>query len=160
MLVRLLGADDRDWKEGALRRAWGSTTVARKGELVDVVDLPGFVAIADEQRVGLVTYAVCDNEIEIVTIQAEPEGRGVGRALMDAVLGHPRDEGIRRIWLITTNDNVRALSFYQRWGMDLATLIRDGVSTSRSVKPSIPAIARNGIPIRHELELELRLHLD
>ena len=67
----------------------------------------------------MVTYAVCDNEIEIVTIQAEPEGRGVGRALMDAVLGHPRDEGIRRIWLITTNDNVRALSFYQRWGMGL-----------------------------------------
>ena len=160
MLVRVLGADDRDWKEGALRRAWGSTAVARKGELVDVVALPGFIAIADEQRVGLVTYAVRDNELEIVTIQAEPEGRGVGRALMDAVLGHARDEGIRRIWLITTNDNVRALSFYQRWGMNLAALIRDGVSTSRSVKPSIPTIASNGIPIRHELELELRLHLD
>ena len=160
MLVRLLGADDRDWKDGVLRLAWGSTTIARKGELVDVVALPGFVAIADGQRVGLVTYAVRDNELEIVTIQAEPEGRGVGRALMDTVLGHARDEGIRRIWLITTNDNVRALSFYQQWGMDLAALIRDGVSTSRSVKPSIPMIASNGIPIRHELELELHLHPD
>ena len=160
MLVRLLGADDRDWKEGALRLAWGSTTIARKGELVDVVELPGFVAIADEQRVGLVIYAVRNHELEIVTIQAEPEGRGVGRALMDAVLGHARDEGIHRIWLITTNDNVRALSFYQQWGMDLVALIRDGVSTSRNVKPSIPTIARNGIPIRHELELELHLHPD
>ena len=68
MLVRVLDAADRDWKEGALRLAWGSTTVARKGELVDVVALPGFVAIADEQRVGFVTYAVRDNELEIVTI--------------------------------------------------------------------------------------------
>jgi hypothetical protein len=71
--------DHRDWKEGALRLAWGSTTVARKGELVDVVALPGFVAIADEQRVGLVTYAVRDNELEVVT--SKPNQRAAALAV-------------------------------------------------------------------------------
>jgi predicted GNAT family acetyltransferase len=96
------------------------------------------VAIADGQLAGFVTYAVRDEEPEIVTVQVEHEDHGVGRALIEAVLGHARDEGVRRIWLVTTDDNLRALGFYQRWGMDLAALIRDRVSTSRLVEPSIP----------------------
>jgi hypothetical protein len=31
MRVRPLGADDESWKHDTLVRAWGSTTVARKG---------------------------------------------------------------------------------------------------------------------------------
>jgi hypothetical protein len=64
------------------------------------------------------------------------------------------------MWLVTTSDNVRALSFYQQWGMDLVALIRDGVAASRRVKPSIPSTGHRGIPLRHELELELLLDPD
>ena len=79
---------------------------------------------------------------------------------MDAVLAHARGEGVGRIWLVTTNDNLRALGFYQRWGLDLVALIRNGASTSRRVKASMPTTGRNRIPIRHELELEFRLPPD
>ena len=65
--------------------------------------------------------------------------------------------GAGRIWLITTNDNLRALRFYQRWGMDLRRLVRNGVDVSRLIKPAIPAEGHDGIPLRHELELELVL---
>ena len=64
-----------------------------------------------------------------------------------------------RLWLITTNDNVRAFAFYQRCGMDLVRVVRDGVSVSRRVKPSIPGSGSSGIALRHELELE-RLLVD
>jgi ribosomal protein S18 acetylase RimI-like enzyme len=158
MRVRPLSADDQSWKYDALVRAWGSTAVARKGVLVDAAELPGFVAEVDGRRAGLVTYARRGDELEIVTIHVDEEGRGVGRALMDAVVSRARDEGVRRIWLTTTNDNLRAVAFYQRWGMDLVALIRDGVAASRLVKPSIPMVGRNGIPIRHELEFELLLN--
>jgi ribosomal protein S18 acetylase RimI-like enzyme len=157
MRVRPLIADDQSWKHGALVRTWGSTAVARKAALVDAAELPGFVAEVDGQPAGLVTYARRGDEVEIVTIQVDQEGRGVGRALMDAVASHARQEGVRRIWLSTTNDNLRAVAFYQRWGMDLVALVRDGVAASRVVKPSIPMVGSNGIPIRHELELELLL---
>jgi hypothetical protein len=65
--------------------------------------------------------------------------------------------GCRRLWLVTTNDNVRALEIYQRWGMNLVALRRDAIAEARSLKPSIPPRGRNGIPTQHELELELLL---
>jgi ribosomal protein S18 acetylase RimI-like enzyme len=157
VLVRPLSDHDLSWKDETLRRFWGSTVVARRGELVDTAGLPGFVVSQGEQRVGLLTYACRGDEMEIVTIHVEREGRGAGRALMDAALAHARAAGARRLWLSTTNDNLRALRFYQRWGMDLVGLVRDGVAASRRAKPSIPAIGRDDIPLRHELELELRL---
>jgi ribosomal protein S18 acetylase RimI-like enzyme len=150
-------ASDQRWKHDALVRFWGSTAVARQGALVDANILPGFVAELDGELAGLLTFARRDDELEVVTLHVEQEGRGVGRALMDAVLSHARDARIHRIWLTTTNDNVRAIAFYQRWGMDLVALIRDGVAVSRLVKPSIPMVGGNGIPIRHELEFELLL---
>jgi len=68
---------------------------------------------------------------------------------------HARAAGCRRLWLITTNDNLRALGFYQRLGLDLCALHRDAVAVARRLKPGIPLTGRAGIPIRHELEFEL-----
>lgn len=56
-----------------------------------------------------------------------------------------------------TNDNTIALRFYQRRGFDLVALHRDAVTRARAeLKPSIP-LEIDGIPLRHELELEMRL---
>lgn len=152
MIVRSLREDDQSWKVATLVRGWGATTVARLGELVDAAPLPGFVAADDEERVGLLTYAERGDGIEVVTIQALMRGRGIGQALMAAVYDHAVELAASRIWLIMTNDNVRAFAFYQRWGMDLSRLVRNGVDRSRLVKPSIPAVGSNAIPLRHELE--------
>ena len=157
MLVRGLGDADQSWKVSTLERAWDSTMVARLGELIDAAVLPGFVATEGDEIIGLLTYAQRQAELEVVTLQSLRPGHGVGRTLMDAARDHAARRAVRRIWLITTNDNVRALTFYQRWGMDLSRLVRDGVDESRLVKPSIPAIGDNGIPLRHELEFELLL---
>jgi len=156
-LVRPLVDDDRPWTNETLRRSWGSTAVARKGELLDAAVLPGFVAAEGNRRVGLLTYVRRGDEVEIVTLHVEQEGRGAGRALMDAVRALAVATGVGRMWLTTTNDNIRAILFYQRWGMDMFALSRNGVAASRRVKPSIPSTSRDGIPIRHELEFEMRL---
>jgi ribosomal protein S18 acetylase RimI-like enzyme len=156
--VRALGDADQLWKVSTLEQSWGSTTVARLGEAIDAATLPGFVATDGDERVGLLTYAQRQGELEVVTIQSLCPGRGIGRSLMDAARDHATRHAVRRIWLITTNDNIRALSFYQRWGMDLLRqFVRNGVDVSRLVKPSIPSVGSNGIPLRHELELELLL---
>jgi GNAT superfamily N-acetyltransferase len=155
--VRELAAVDDDWKRTTLEAGWGSTGVARLGELIDAAELPGFVAELEGRRVGLATFAARPDGIEVATLQALTEGRGIGRSLMDRVQALAIEFDAPRLWLITTNDNVRAFAFYQRWGMDLVRVVRDGVSVSRRVKPSIPEIGRNGIALRHEIELELRL---
>jgi ribosomal protein S18 acetylase RimI-like enzyme len=148
-----------------IRRGAGTdrfgTVVARRGELVDVAGLPGFVAFVDGRRAGMVAYAIRGDECEVVTLESLREGIGVGRALMDAVREQAVGAGCRRLWLVTTNDNTRALAFYQRWGMDLCAFRRNAVHEARrTLKPSIPETGVAGVPIAHELELELLLAPD
>ncbi|HET7759839.1 MAG TPA: GNAT family N-acetyltransferase [Gaiellaceae bacterium] len=155
--VRSLGEQDRGWSTAFLRESWGGV-VARRGELLDPTVLPGFVALVNGERAGLATYAVRGDECELVTIDSLREGIGVGRALLDAVRDTAVEAGCRRLWLVTTNNNLRALEIYQRWGMELAAFRRDAVTEARkATKPSIPEYAANGIPIKDELELELLL---
>lgn len=119
--------------------------------------MPGFVAEQDGERVGLCTYALRADGLEVVTIQALNQGEGIGRALMDQLRALALSSGASRLWLMTTNDNVRAFVFYQRWGMVLVRLVHDGVQASRRVKPSMPTEGTDGIALRHELEFELCL---
>jgi ribosomal protein S18 acetylase RimI-like enzyme len=155
--IRPLSDEDASWKEESLRRVWGDTNVARKGELVDVLALEGFVALDATGRAGLLTYAFRGDEFEVVTIHADREGVGIGRALMEAAVARAIELRARRVWLTTTDNNVGAAAFYRRCGLELVAFHRDGVARSRAVKPSIPVVDRFDVPIRHELEFELRL---
>jgi GNAT superfamily N-acetyltransferase len=156
--IRPVTADDRPWVVELETESWGAPVVARRGELVDPTLLPGFIAWLDRRRAGLVSYDVRGDQCEVVTIRSLSEGRGIGRALLDAVRTAALEAGCRRMWLITTNNNLRALDLYQRWGMDLVALHRHAVTDARSrLKPSIPERDASGVPIAHELELELRL---
>jgi ribosomal protein S18 acetylase RimI-like enzyme len=94
----------------------------------------------------------------VVTLRSLREGRGIGRALLDAVRDAAVAAGCRRLWLVTTNNNLRALALYQRWGLDLVALHRHAVTDARRrLKPSLPERDELGIPISHELVLEARL---
>lgn len=61
------------------------------------------------------------------------------------------------MWLVTTNDNVDALRFYQRRGFVLVDLRPNAMQAARALKPEIPLIGRYGLPLRDELYLEMSL---
>jgi len=155
--VRPAAEADRGWVRELLRERWGSPMTVRRGETVDAAGLSAFLALEGDRPVGLATYAVRDGECELVTIDALEEGRGVGSALLEAVRAAARAAGCSRLWLVTTNDNLRALRFYQRRGFALTALRPGALAESRRLKPSIPAVGLHGIPLRDELELELDL---
>ena len=155
--VRSIVRGDRPWVVRRLEDAFGDVTVARKGILIDASVLPGFVATDGRRSIGLLTYEAAHAECEVVAIISTEEGRGIGRALMDAARDHAAAAGCRRLWLITTNDNTWAFRFYQLWGMDLCAFYRHGVRRSRKVKPSLPERGADDIPLDHELEFELLL---
>jgi GNAT superfamily N-acetyltransferase len=113
--------------------------------------LPPTCCATPPERPG-VTYRIDGRECELDSAR---EGAGAGTALVDAVAQAARVAGAIRLWLITTNDNLPALRFYQRYGFDPVAVHRDAVARSRTLKPSIPQIRLDGIPIRHELELPL-----
>jgi GNAT superfamily N-acetyltransferase len=156
--IRSLEPTDRGWLEAFIREQWGSDVQAYRGALVRPADHPGFVAEEDGSPVGVAMVRFDGDECEIVTLNAVPRGRGVGTALVDAVAGYARDKGFRRLRVTTTNANLDALRFYQRGGFHLAELRVGAVDRARAeLKPEIPETGEYGIPLRDEVELEMRL---
>lgn len=155
--VRSVAREDRPWVRRLVAERWGAETVVAHGTLYHPHELAGFVAEANGERVGLLTYDLRGGGCEIVTLASLRPGIGVGTALLAAVQDAGRRAGCGRLWLITTNDNLAALRFYQRRGFVLAALHRDAVAAARTLKPEIPLVGDHGIPIRDEIELEMRL---
>ena len=155
MRVRHSEAPDRPAVEAFLAR-WNSSRVARRGALERPIEYPSLLAEEDGRLLGVLTYVVDGDACEVLTLHADVRRRGVGSALIAAVRGLAAEAGCMRLWLITTNDNVDALRFYQRRGFCLAALHRGSVDDSRArLKAEIPAVGDHGIPLRDELELEL-----
>jgi hypothetical protein len=109
--------------------------------------------------VGLATFRFADGDCELVTLDSLREGQGIGSALLTAVGHEAARRGCDRMWLITSNDNVNAIGFYQRRGMRLVAVHRGAVDDARRIKPSTPLIGERGIPIHDELEYELEFEL-
>jgi GNAT superfamily N-acetyltransferase len=118
---------------------------------------PTVGAPGPEGLAGVLTYHLEGDAIEVVSIDASPPRSGVGTALLTAAAQIGRNLGARRLWLVTTNDNLDALRFYQRRGLRITAVHPGAVDGSRRLKPQIPEIGAYGIPIRDELILELPL---
>jgi GNAT superfamily N-acetyltransferase len=158
MEIRPKLPSDTAWARTMLAEHWGSPMVASTSGFHDAALLDGLVAEIDGSTAGLLTYRVVGDDCEIVTINSLAPGQGVGTALLNAVAEVARARGCRRLWVLTSNDNLPALRFYQRHGMSLAALHRDAATEwRRIIKPQIPEVGLDGIPIRDALELELRL---
>jgi GNAT superfamily N-acetyltransferase len=155
--IRPLADEDRAWVEAFVCKRWGAPTVVSRGRLYRPRDLPGFVAVEDAEPIGLLTYSIEGDACELVTIDSLVEGAGVGSALVEAVKEAARAAGCRRLWLITTNDNLPMLRFSQKRGFSLVAVHRNALEESRKLKPEISLVGLHGIPLRDELELELLL---
>jgi GNAT superfamily N-acetyltransferase len=152
--VRRVEDRDRAWIRQTVADAWGSPRVVSRGRVTeDASLLDGFVAEVDGHPVGLAMTHRDDDRLEVVALIASKRFQGVGTALLRAV----EDEAARlgcRAWLITMNDNLDAIRFYQRRGWDWIAFHRDAATETRRLKPELPEVGDHGIPLRHELEFE------
>ncbi len=155
--LRPLQAGDRHWVRKFTTEEWRTDFIVAHGEVFYPAELPGFVALEQGRRIGLVTYTITEKGCEIVTINSVVKRAGVGTALLEAVKSVARERGCKRLWLITTNDNLDALRFYQRRGFQLVGVARNAIEESRKLKPQISTTGLYGIPIRDEIELEVTL---
>jgi len=145
---------DRVWLRELWQREWGGEIMVSRGRVYRLDQLQSLLAWDGEAPVGAATFHVADGGCELMSINATVDGKGVGSLLLAAVEEAARAAGCRRVWLITSNDNLDALRFYQRKGYRLVAVHSGAIDEARRVKPSIPLVGNYGIPLHDELELE------
>jgi DNA-3-methyladenine glycosylase I len=179
--IRPLQREDREWVAHFLDKHWGSTQMVTRGRVLYGHLLPGFVAerlrpsdddtstkeadddateenpIVTMEKIGLLTYNLEEKECEIVSLDSLVPNIGIGTGLVNELIEAAKEGGIKRLWLITTNDNLPALRFWQKRNFELVQVHRNSIEEARRLKPQIPITGINGIPIRDEIELELQL---
>jgi len=137
-IIRPTEYSDKDWVANFTSDHWGSESVVAHGIVYHPHKLSGFVAIdSNGQTVGLVTYIIKKNECEIITLNSIQQRIGIGTSLVDRVKAVAKDQDCSRLWLITTNDNLHALEFYQKRGFELVAVHKGVIQNSRRLKPEI-----------------------
>lgn len=155
--IRPTDHGDKEWVVRLLSAHWGSPRIVTRGKIHQADSLPGFVALYNGELIGLVTYRIADDECEVVTLNSLRESMGIGTTLLRAVKNAALAANCRRLWLVTTNDNLAAIRFYQKRGYVLVALHRNALEQSRRLKSEIPVLGIDGIPLRDEIELEMLL---
>ncbi|HEY9786674.1 MAG TPA: GNAT family N-acetyltransferase [Candidatus Obscuribacterales bacterium] len=156
--IRPIGDEHRDWLKSKVQEIWNGRFVVSRGVAYEPANLPGFIAFKDDSPVGVATYYIKEDECELVTLDALSQWQGVGTALIEAVEEEARKQACSRMWMITTNDNIDGLRFYQRRGYVICNVYPNAIDQSRKLKPTIPLVGNYGIDIRDEIELEKFLY--
>ena len=148
---------EREQVKQLITRDWGAPEIVVNGQVYTPHTLHSMFALIDDSMAGLITWKITDSECEIVSLNAYHRGAGVGSALLAAVEELAAAQGCRTCSLVTTNDNLHAIRFYQSRGYRVMEIRKNAVNRAREIKPSIPLVAENGIPIRDEVILKKRL---
>jgi GNAT superfamily N-acetyltransferase len=148
----------KDWPEirEILTHFWGAPYMVAHGVLFYPSHLQGFAAVIGDRITGILHLQIdtLKANCEIITLASLQENQGIGTALIRAAARQAREEGCRKLRLITTNDNLKALRFYQKRGFRIRAVFPDQVDISRKLKPDIPERGQNGIPLKDEILLE------
>lgn len=136
--------------------SWGSCLVVSRGKLHDTRMMPGFAAIENKVVAGYIMYNIEGGDCEIAVLESLRQKQGIGAALINAVIAIAKGAGCRRVWLTTTNSNINAIRFYQKFGFTLKAVHINAMEEARKLKPQIP-LEWDGIPIAHEFEFEIIL---
>ena len=155
MKIFEIGELSRDQVIGFFNFHWGSSEMVISSGIYDCSELDGFIVVnAENNIIGLITYIITNNECEIISLDSIEEGKGIGSLLVQEIENLAVKKKCKRLKLITTNDNLLALRFYQKRGFHLSKIFINAVEKARKLKPEIPLIGHDGIPIRDEIELE------
>lgn len=136
---------------------WYSTKIIVRGKEIDLSTTDGIMVEENNEIKGLITYIVYHEVCEIMSLNSVDKSRGIGTTLVNKVIDIAREHGCKKIVLITTNDNINAIRFYQKRGFDMVQIYHNALDISRKLKPEIPLIGDNNIPLKHEIEFEMIL---
>ncbi len=153
-VIRPVTVEDRDKVREIMLQEWGSELMIVHQDSFYPHLLPGFVAESNQEWTGLITYEIRGEECEILTLNSFTPRQGIGDVLINTIEETAQQLGCRSLMLVTTNDNLNALGFYQRRGFCIVSIEVGAVIEARKHKPEIPLIGRNSIPLGDEITLK------
>lgn len=156
VITRPVTKNDQRWINKIISDSWGSTIIVSTQKF-DVSKLPAVIVEDNGLTVGVSIYNIKDNRLEIVAIKTTKSGKGYGKALMDECKKIAKEKELKSVFLITTTDNLNAIGFYQKQGLRMVKIYPNEMENVRKIKPDIPLIGENGIPLKDELEFEYKL---
>ncbi len=136
---------------------WVSEKIVTRGKITDASRISRIVGFDENgSLIGLATFSICDEDksCELLSINAEVKRKGIGTRMLQSLEKVAKEQGVKRIWLITTNDNFEAAAFYIMNGYRLVNVHKNALDLSRQLKPQIPTIGKYGIPMQDEWEFE------
>ena len=157
MELRSATSNDREALAKFIEKRWGCDYLVSKMKIYTVDNLEAFICEDEGRIIACITYYIEGGECEIVSLDSLRPGEGIGRQLMSMAEAAARKAGCTRIWLMTTNDNTYALRIFQRLGYRICEAMLGEVKRYRELKPCIPMIGNDGIPILDLFELEKRI---
>ena len=152
-----ISAKNRSFINDFILEHWYSAKMIVRGKEIDMTTTEGFFVLEDKKIIGLITYVVYDDILEVMSLDSLRENQGIGTELLQTVIKEAKSLACKKIVLITTNDNINALRFYQKRGFDMVHLFHNALDISRKIKPEIPLVGDNSIPLKHEIEFEMVL---
>lgn len=155
--VRTTTEGDRAFIRNFMTQHWFGEAVIVHGEFFYPSELPGFIAENNSEIIDLATYQIRESGCEIITLDSLKENVGIGSQLLESVKHQARQSGCKILSVITTNDNLNGLGFYQKRGFKIQSVFPGATDRSRELKPTIPLLGEDGIPIRDEILLEMEL---
>lgn len=155
--IRKIENSDKSKVKDIWIKNWGSDVMVTRGRSYNALEYPGLLAIEDNYIIGLLVYRIESSECEILSLDSLSENRGVGSKLLQHLIEFAESIKCTRVWLITTNDNTKAMGFYQRRGFEFRAIYLNAIDEARKIKPQIPLLGYDNIPIKHEIEMECKL---
>lgn len=131
---------------------WAGPVIVTKGTVHDTTNADGFISVDDGELTGYLLYTIENGQCEILVLHSLLKNHGIGSSLIKSVIQTAKENRCKCVWLITTNDNTHAIRYYQKFGFELTGVYLNALDESRKLKPSIPRLGNDGIPLKHEFE--------
>jgi GNAT superfamily N-acetyltransferase len=124
------------------------------GMLIQREDVLGAKATFDGQLAGSNFLMTADEVggVGPITIEVPLQGRGIGRALMTAVLDHAREADVQMVRLVQDSFNLTSLSLYASLGFDVRSpLVLMQPQPAAQPDPSVRPLTKDDLPAVEEL---------
>lgn len=152
VIVRPCEDADRQAVLDLFERDFGSTRVSAFEAEHALVDVPALVAtVKDGLLAGALAYRIDGEALQMLALATDPmwQRSGVGGHLVARAEVLAREAGCRRAVLVTSNDNLPALYFYQRQHYRVAAVAIGSLVARAAGRPGFA-----GIHVRDEIRLE------